>query len=559
MIRKKLIAPAVAAMLIAPAIFNAQTQKETPTSSHDTAVSRNLSIFNEIVRQLDNTYVDTIRPDAAFEAAIAAMLNTVDPYTEYYNSEEKERLSQMTKGVYAGIGALVTSRDGSTYISEPLEGSPSHRAGIKAGDKIIRVDSVDLNGKTHDIVTKYLRGEPGTTAVITVVRPYVQDSILTFTVTRDRVREKSVPYYGVVNGNTGYVSLTSFMENSAEEMKEALESFKANPAVTNVVVDLRGNGGGLVESAINILGFFLPKDTEVLQTKGRDRSSVKKYHTPKSPILPDMPLAILIDGGSASASEITAGALQDLDRAILVGNRSFGKGLVQGTLSLPYDGLLKVTTAKYYIPSGRLIQALDYSHRNPDGSVARTPDSLTNEFLTKNGRKVRDGGGLIPDTTVQIKDVSRLLYNLIMSNQIFDYATKYAAEHPTIAAPGDFRVTDEIYADFIQFVDTAKVKTDKVGKLMTDDLRKTADIEGFMTDDLSALLDQLENMVQPDLQSMLMNRKEEISQYLGREIVGRYYLEAGEDEYMLNFDDDLKTAMDILNNPALYRKMLNIK
>lgn len=557
--KRHIILPALLAMAALPAIFKAQTQQAPPTVSHDTAVARNLLIFNEIVRQLENTYVDSIRPDEAFEAAIGAMLNTVDPYTEYYNIDEKDRLMQMTTGVYGGIGSMVMTIDGNTYISMPLKDSPSHRAGMKPGDRILKVDSVDMRGKGSDIATKYLKGEPGTPVRVTVQRPYAADSILTFDIIRERVREQSVPFYGVVGGNTGYITLTSFMENSPEEVKEALESFKANPEVTNIVLDLRGNGGGLVESAINILGYFLPKDTEVLQTKGKQKDAVKTYKTTHNPIFEDMPMAVLIDGGSASASEITAGALQDLDRAVLVGNRSFGKGLVQGTFQMPFDGLLKVTTAKYYIPSGRLIQALDYSHRNPDGSVARMPDSLTNEFLTRNGRKVRDGGGLKPDTTVALRDYSRILYNLLTSNQIFDYATKYAAEHPSIAPAGQFRVTDEIFADFVDFIDTAKVKSDKVGKLMLDDLRKTAKTEGFMTDSLAAELDRMEALVQPGLREILYNRKDEISQYLGREIVGRYYLAAGEDEYMLQFDDDMQAAREILNNPDLYNRTLGIK
>lgn len=522
----------------------------------DTAYNRNLNVFNAITRYLAEAYVDSMRPDEAFEAAIGAMLNTVDPYTEYYNSDEKERLEIMTTGAYGGIGAYITSRDGNTYISLPIEGSPSYKAGLKGGDRILRVDTIDVTGKTSEYTTRLLKGEPGTHVKVTVVRPFVADSILTFNILRERVQDKSVPFYGVVDGEIGYVKLTSFMEKSAKEMREALESFKANPDIKGVVLDLRSNGGGLVESAIDILGMVLPRGTQVLETRGKTEDAYKAYTTSTSPLLPDLPLAVLIDDGSASASEITAGAIQDLDRGILVGRRSFGKGLVQSTLQLPYDGLLKITTAKYHLPSGRLIQALDYSRRNPDGTVARTPDSLTNKFLTRNGREVRDGGGLVPDTTVNEPDYSRLLYNLMVTNQLFDYATKYAAEHPSIPAAKDFRVTDEMYADFIEFVDTALIKSDVTGQRLLEELKKTAATEGFMTDELAAELDTLTALMKPDLKRDLTNRRDEISKYLGREIVGRYYNRRGEEEYLLNFDDDFNVARAILTDPALYKKML---
>lgn len=534
-----------------------QTAPKTQVSS-DAELSRNLNIFNTITRYLAQAYVDSIRPGEAFEAAIGAMLNTVDPYTEYYNSEDKEQLEVMTTGAYGGIGAFILSRDGDTYVSLPIMGSPSYKAGLKSGDRIIRVDTVNVIGKNSSYTTKLLKGDPGTTVTVVVERPYVADSILTFNILREKVHDKSVPYYGVKDG-IGFVKLTSFMEKSADEMKEALQSFKNNPEVEGVVVDLRENGGGLVSSAVDILGMFLPRGTQVIETRGKAEDSYKAYTTSSSPLLPDMPLIVLIDGGSASASEITAGAIQDLDRGVLVGQRSFGKGLVQGTYTLPYDGLLKVTTAKYHLPSGRLIQALDYSHRNPDGSVARTPDSLTHEFKTKAGRIVRDGGGLVPDSVVKQPDYSRLLYNLMVTNQIFDYATKYAASNPVIASPSEFRVTDEIYADFIAFVDTAKIKSDKTGEMMLEDMRKIASQEGFMTDSLKAQLDILAPLLAPDLKRDMLNKRDEIEQFLGKEIVSRYYNRAGEEEYMLQFDEEFEIAKNILKDKQLYNSILQPK
>lgn len=524
--------------------------------SPDMALARNMTVFNTITRYLSQAYVDSLRPDEAFEAAIGAMLNTVDPYTEYYNGDDKEQLEIMTTGAYGGIGAYVTGKGGITSISMPIEGSPSYKAGLKAGDKIVRIDTVNVRGLSVNATTKLLKGDPGTVVTVTVERPYAADSLLTFAITREKVQDKSVPYYGVKDG-IGYIRLTSFMEKSADEVKKAVESFKKNPEVKGVVLDLRANGGGLVSSAVDILGLFMPRGTKVIETKGKLPDSYKAYTTSTTPLLPDMPLAVLIDAESASASEITAGAVQDLDRGLLIGQRSFGKGLVQGTYSLPYEGLLKVTTAKYHLPSGRLIQALDYSHRNPDGSVARTPDSLTHEFKTKNGRIVRDGGGLVPDTLVTLPEYSRLLYNLMMTDQIFDYATKYAASHPSIPAPGEFKITDEIYADFVEFVDTAKVKSDKTGERMLDDMRKVARQEGFMTAELEEQLKTLEPLLAPDIKRDLTNKKDEIAEFLGREIVGRYYNRGGEEEYMLGFDDEFEIAAALLKDPVLYRKMLS--
>lgn len=534
-----------------------QTPSESEsTVGHDTSVARNLYIFNTLVKELEEGYVDSIRTDEAFKAAIDAMLNTVDPYTEFYAREDKDALIRLTTGSYGGIGAFISEREGTTYISEPIPGTPSFKAGLKAGDKIIRVDTVDVTGKKSDYTTKLLKGEPGTHVMVTIERPYVTDSILTFDIIREKVQEKSVPYYGVIDNKTGYISLNSFLDKSPEEVRIALESFKENPNVENIILDLRGNGGGLVESAIDILGNFLPKGTEVLRTRGREPSANKTYKTTHAPLFPDIPLAVLIDGGSASASEITAGALQDLDRAVLIGNRSYGKGLVQGTFSLPYDSYLKITTAKYYIPSGRLIQALDYSRRNPDGSVARTPDSLTNEFRTKNGRIVRDGGGLKPDTTVMLKDYSRLLYNLVINHLIFDYATKYAATHPEIPSASEFRVTDEIFDDFVASLDTTKIKSNKIGRELVNDLRNEAKREGFMTPELEAALETLTPLVEPNLERDLYNKRDEIALFLGREIVTRYYAEGGEIEFSLNFDEDVDVAKAILNDKNLYNEML---
>ena len=529
-----------------------------PSSSHDASVARNLTTFNALVKELEMNYVDTIRPKEAFNSAIAAFLSTVDPYTEYYSAEQRSDLTKLTTGQfdYGGIGSFIMQRDSASFISYPMEGAPAAKAGLRSGDQIIRVDSVDTSHMGSEAVSKLLRGQAGTPLTVTVRRPYVTDSILTFDMVRGKLVEPSVPYWGVIDGNTGYIRVTQFIEQTGKDVREALESFKKDPAVKQIVLDLRGNGGGLLEQAVDIVGNFVPKGTEVLRTRGRDAKSEKIYKTTHTPIFPDIPMAVLIDGGSASASEITAGSLQDLDRAVLVGSRSFGKGLVQSTMQLPYDGLLKVTVAKYYIPSGRLIQALDYSHRNPDGSVARTPDSLTNVYKTLHGREVRDGGGLKPDIEVDWGQVSRLAYNLVRDNWTYDFANRYANTHPTIPPASEFVITDEIYEDFKKSIDPKKLKYDKVLDEILKELRKTAGEEGYLNDQTTALLDSLSPLMTHNLSHDLDNRREEVSGYLGAEIAQRYYFDKGKIIQDLRNDEALKKAEAILSDPAELNKML---
>lgn len=530
------------------------TAYAAPQKSGDAALARNLTTFNAIVKELKDNYVDSIAPDRAFGAAIDALLGTIDPYTEYYPVEEQDALQKMTTGEYGGIGSYLMDRDSSTYISAPMEGSPAARAGIKAGDRILRVDSIDVSHKLSADVTKVLRGRPETPVTIQLLRPYAKDSIVTVTLQRELLRQPSVPYYTVFD-NTGYILLTSFINKSPAEVKAALEEFNADPRVKNIVLDLRGNGGGLVESAVDILSYFVPKGTEVVRTRGRDEASERVYKTTRSPLFPDIPLAILIDGATASASEILAGAVQDLDRGVLVGSRSFGKGLVQSTRPLPFSGVLKVTVAKYYTPSGRLIQALDYAHRNEDGSVSRIPDSLTHEYKTLHGRIIRDGGGLAPDSVIDWGKVNRLVYNVVRDNWSFDYATRFEAQHPQVAAPEDFVITDDIYADFKKSIDPKKFKYDRVMEEAMKQLRDIATEEGYMGDETTAAFDSLQKLLIHDLDRDLDTHRPEIEEYLGSEIMSRYYYDRGKTAYMLRNDKALKAARDILNSDR-YNKIL---
>lgn len=527
------------------------------TRSSKKEISRNLDIFNSIYKALQTTYVDTINAEKSITTAINAMLDEIDPYTEYIPEKNQEDFMTISTGEYGGIGSYIMERDGRVYVSEPHEGSPAHLSGLRAGDMFLVIDGDTVTGMKSADVSSRLKGQAGTKVTVTVKRPYVPDSILTFGIVRSKIEIAPVPYYGVVRGNIGYIQLTTFNEKSADDVKNALVELKKNPDVKSIVLDLRGNGGGLLESAVKIVGLFVPKGTEVLRTRGRGMLNEKIYKTTVSPVDTEIPLAVLINGSSASSSEIVTGALQDLDRAVIVGNRSFGKGLVQSTRQLPYNGMLKVTIAKYYIPSGRLIQAIDYSRRNPDGSVARIPDSLTTVYHTRNGREVRDGGGITPDVTVDYPDMSRLTYNVVTDNWVFDYATKYAAGHDTIPQPEKFEITDEIYDDFKASIDPDSLEYDKLCEVIIAELEKAAKTEGYMNDSVQVQIDALKQSLHHNLDHDLNLNRKEISGYLASEILRRYYFDRGAIIKSLMTDIDLDAAAGILNNPADYRAMLS--
>lgn len=542
-----------AAALLIAAAFMSQAETRSPKAD----INANLTIFNAVVKELQSNYVDTIDMEKSVQTAIGAMLNRLDPYTEYMPRKEQEDFRTLNSGEYAGIGSYIMQRDGNVYISGPHEGSPAAQAGLRTGDLITMVDTVTVLGMTTEQVSNRLKGQRGTTVKVTVKRPYVQDSILTFEIVRDKIQIPSVPYSGVIGGDLGYIQLSQFSEKSADEVLDALDRLTGENNIKGLVLDLRDNGGGFLESAVKILGYFLPKGTEVLRTRGKGVMDERVYKTSDKPVAPQLPLVVLIDEGTASASEITAGALQDLDRAVILGSRSFGKGLVQTTRELPYEGLLKVTVARYYIPSGRLIQAIDYSHRNPDGTVARIPDSLTTAFTTAAGRIVRDGGGITPDIKVKYPEISRLTYNVVRDNWAFDFANKYYAAHPSIPAPGDFVITDSIYEDFKRFINPAKFNYDKVCETMLKNLREAAKIEGYMNDSLSAQIDRLEAMMKHPLDKDLDTHRDAITPYLEREIVNRYYYRPGEIQSFLRHDAAIDSAVTILQDPAEYHRLLS--
>ncbi len=550
----KLMLPVAALALLAPTLLPARQNK----NSHDAAVARNLNTFSSIVREVEALYVDTINVDKIFRAAIDSYLDEIDPYTTYFTEEESEEFSTMTYGEYAGIGSYIQQIDNYVTLSGVHKNSPAELAGLKTGDQILKIDTIDAKGFSTDDAKKRLMGPAGTDVNLTVLRPYNgADSVISVTVKRKKMVIPSVSYSTVTPQGIGYIRLTSFMDKSAAEVRSAAEEMKANPNLKGIVLDLRGNGGGLLESAVDIVNLFVDKGVEVIRTKGRDKSSEKIYKTTKSALLPSTPLAVLIDGGSASASEITAGALQDLDRAVLLGSNSYGKGLVQTVRPLPYGAMVKITTSRYYIPSGRLIQALDYTNRNEDGSPGITPDSLANSFKTLHGRTVKDGGGLKPDIEIEWMKPSRLVYNLVNDNWIFNYATKYAASHPQAPDIDSFEITDSIYADFKAFIDPEKLHYDKVCDQVIKSLRENAKLEGYMTDEVSAQIDSLALALTHDLDHDLDIKRDDISSLLGPEIVSRYYYTEGSAAQDLKHDEGFEKASEILLDPARYHKILN--
>lgn len=525
------------------------------TRSKKADISRNLDIFNSLYKELQTFYVDSIDAEKSITTAINAMLDDIDPYTEYISAKDQEQFRTITTGEYGGIGSMIQQTPKGVIISEPYEGSPAQVAGLRAGDIILEVDGVSVEGMPSDRVSEKLKGQNSSTINVKVKRPWAKgDSIIDFEFKRAKIKLPSVTYSGMVRDGIGYVNLNTFSEKSYPEVREAVERLIADGA-KSLVLDLRGNGGGLVESAVQILGIFLPKGTHVLTTRGQGVLDEKAYKTSVKPVDTKIPLAVLIDGGSASASEIVAGALQDLDRAVVIGSRSYGKGLVQSTRQLPYDGLLKVTVAKYYIPSGRLIQAIDYSHRNPDGSVGRIPDSLTKVFHTADGREVRDGGGITPDIKVELPEVNRLTYNVVRDNWAFDFATRYAAEHDSIPSPGEFEVTDEIYAQFKDFIDPQRFNYDKVCETALNYLRDLATTEGYMNDSTKTQFDILANMLRHDLSRDLDNNRKKLEPYIADEIITRYYHSRGANAYALRSDQVLDSAVTVLKSDR-YAKML---
>ncbi len=528
--------------------------------NNKSSVARNLTIFNAVIKELHANYVDTIDTDELVKTAIDAMLNRIDPYTEYYPYENREDLTAISTGQYGGIGAYIQRRPTGTIVSEPVYGAPAQKTGVRHGDMIIEIDGVDVTQyKDSEKISRMLRGQAGTKVKVKVCRPYVKDSILTFNITRQTITMDPMPYYGVDSTGIGYIRLTTFNEKSAGEVKNALIDMKRNPDLRGLVLDLRGNGGGILEGAVQIVGLFVPKGTEVVRHSGFEGKNLKIYKTTQQPVDTEIPLVVMVDGGTASSSEITAGALQDLDRAVIVGSRSFGKGLVQTSRPLPYDGLMKVTMAHYYIPSGRLIQAIDYSRRNPDGSPMHIPDSLTKVWKTKHGRDVRDGGGITPDVAVSDTSINRLIYNVIADNWAFDFANRFRARHKSLPPASQWVMPDSIFTEFKAFIDPASFKYDKLCEQGIDFLRQAAINEGYMNDSVKAQIDLLAGMLKHNLDRDLDFNKQRLLTILDTEISERYYNEGEQVMRALRYDMELDTARAVVRDTARYNSLLRPK
>lgn len=556
LIKNPVFTKKITCLLFAGLVVFSSAIAQTDNNKKTFRISKNLSIFNTIFRELDLFYVDTLSYDKMMKTTIDGMLEKLDPYTVYMPEEEKDDLTFMTTGEYAGIGALILKKDNNIYISEPYEGMPAQRNDVRAGDIILEVDGKNVQGLTVSEVSARLKGIPNTTIKLLLKR-YGEKKNIERTFQREKIQINPVSYSTVLTDNTGYVLLSEFTDKSAYELKTVVADMIKQKNIKSLIIDLRNNGGGLIDEAVKILSFFLPKGTEVVTTKGKSPKDQRVYKTPTDPLYPDMKLVILTNRSTASASEILAGAIQDLDRGIIVGERTFGKGLVQNIRPIGYGGYLKVTTAKYYIPSGRCIQALDYSHRNEDGSVGRVPDSLTTEFITRNGRKVRDGGGIVPDKLTDDNRKLNIAYYIYAQNHYFDYANQYVLSHPAVPKPSDFVLNEDDFKSFTDYLLEKKFTYTSQTEKYYAELFEFAKYEGLDTI-AKTEFDALKVKLVPDITKNINDNKDEISELLSLEIIKRYYFQKGVIEFSLRNDEDLKIALDVLKNEETYSDILKL-
>lgn len=525
---------------------------------HNFTVAKNLEVFNAIYKNLDLLYVDKLPADTVIGNAVDAMLESLDPYTEYYPQAKGKDLKMLMTGKYAGVGALIrySPKYKNVFIDEPYENMPAANAGLRKGDLILSIDDLSMEGKTTQFVSDHLRGDAGTTFMIKIRRPST-GKIMKLKITRGAIKMPAVPYYGLLDSGIGYINLNQFTEDCSKDFRRAFVEMKKN-GMQKLIVDLRNNGGGLESEAVNIVNIFVPKDVTIVSNHGKVKRLDRDYKTTAEPIDTVIPIVVLVNNNTASSSEITAGALQDLDRAVIMGTRTYGKGLVQTTVDLPYNGKMKLTTHKYYIPSGRCIQAINYRH-DRGGSTEHVPDSLSKVFHTLHGREVRDGGGIKPDLEIAPDTASNIqtyLMSVIDSTEtVLDYIVSYVAKHPTIANPSAFELTDEDYEAFKQHVLKSGFKYDGVSEKILKELVKTAKFEGYYND-AKPEFDAIENKLKHNVAKDLDYNRDRIMQALASTIVSIYYYQRGTIEYTLKHDKQIKAAQKLLDNPAKYKEIL---
>lgn len=529
--------------------INLKAQSET-----DFETAKNMEIFNSLYKTIYTQYVDEISPADFMKSGIDAMLEKLDPYTVYIPESQIEDVRFMTTGEYGGIGSIIHKRDDKLYISEPYENSPAHKAGLKAGDVILSINGQSTKGKSVEDCSAILKGQPGTTLKIEVER-INESKPITLDVIREKITINPVSYYGTIGNSIGYIKLNSFTNNAFSDLKKAFVEMRQKEKLNGLVIDLRDNGGGLLQEAVNIVSLFVKKGQLVVSTKGKLVEKNTSFRTTLDPIDTEIPLVVLVNGRSASASEIVSGALQDLDRAVIIGRRTFGKGLVQNIFPLKYNAQVKVTISKYYIPSNRCIQAIDYTHKNASGNPDFIPDSLITAYKTLNGRTVYDGKGIYPDILSDTALFSSVTYNLLAKNMIFDYATNYASKHNKIAEAGKFKLSDSDFNDFVDFTKKNNFEYKLVVENNMDEIKEAADYENYF-DEIKSAYDQLTKSINEHKKNDIFKNKEQISEVLEQEIVSRYYFQAGRVVYNLNIDKDITKAIDVINNKSKYKEIL---
>ncbi len=546
-LNNKVAAVLIIAMTVAGLwAFNSPTEKYFE-------IIKNLDIFATLYKEVNTYYVDEVDPNQLIKAGIDAMLESLDPYTNYIPEDDIEDYRTMTTGQYGGIGALIGTRNGKNMIIMPYEGFPAHESGLKIGDEIIRVDGINVKDKAYTDISKLLRGQANSKLQIAVKR-YGVPELVNIEMTRKKITIDNVPYFGLMDDGIGYIKLSDFTTNAGKEVKNAVVALLGQGA-TKFVLDLRGNPGGLLNEAVNVSNIFIPKGSEVVSTKGKMTDWNKTYKALNPPVDTEMPLVILTSSSSASAAEIVAGVVQDYDRGVLVGQKTFGKGLVQATRPLTYNSQLKITTAKYYIPSGRCIQAIDYSNRNEDGSVGKVPDSLKVVFNTRNGRVVYDGGGVDPDIVVNLGFLPPIAVSLISKGLIFDYATDYYYNHATIASSKDFKLTDAEYNDFVTWLNDKDYDYTTRVEHSIDELIKQAKKEKYY-EDIDQQIQLLKTKVMHNKNTDLQKFKTDINQILEEEISSRYYLRKGVIETSFSADESIKAAIEVLKDSDRYNQIL---